>query len=206
MSTVVVAIASAVLAFPATNLELAEQVVTEACAAIPDSLLDSGFSSIRLEITGEHPGNWLVEQCVKTELDRSGLTVLTAESPRDAGEPDLEQGTARLLVRPMELSVLLGSTSRSWFVGPRRVERIASCELYSELVDPSGSVITSLRSSSSRSDRVSVSDLSELKGSSGEVWLTGGEPQAGTGGLLEPLVVTGVVASLIYLFYSSRAE
>ncbi|MCC6871164.1 MAG: hypothetical protein IT351_02170 [Candidatus Fermentibacter sp.] len=202
----VVVLTCAALALPVSNLELAEQIVSEACVSISDSLVDSGVGTVMLEIAGDHPGNWLVEQCVKTELGARGLTVLTRET-RPA--PDSSRDHAMLfdlVVRPMELSIVFGGTSRSWLIGPKSVERMAVCELYSELRDTGGTICTTVRSSSSRSDRVPVDDLQSLRGSSDQVWLRGGELQASSGGILEPLVVTGVVASLIYLFYSSRAE
>jgi len=206
--TTAVVLTSALFALPLSNLELAEQAVGEACSSISDSVLASGIDSVRLEMSGDHPGNWLVEQCIKAEMDGSGLVVLSTGGPsaRESQPAAPAAGAVALRVRPMELSVILGNTSRSWLVGPQKVERTVRCELYAELADSSGTVIGSVRSSASRSDRVPVSDLPELRGSSDQAWLTGGEPQASTGGLLEPLVVTGVVASLIYLFYSSRAE
>lgn len=208
MLTTAVVLASALLALPASNLELAEQALGEACSSISDSVLAYGIDTVRLEMAGDHPGNWLVEQCIKSELDASGIVVLSsvAASPREPQPAAPAPGTVALSVRPMELSVVLGGTSRSWLVGPQRVDRMVTCELYAELADSSGTVMGSVRSGASRSDRVSVADLPELRGSSDQAWLTGGEPQASSGGLLEPLVVTGVVASLIYLFYSSRAE
>lgn len=208
MLTTAVVLTSALFALPLSNLELAEQAVGEACSSITDSVRASGIDSVRLEMAGEHPGNWLVEQCIKAEMDGSGLVVTSAAGPtvRDLQPAVGGTGMVALRVRPMELSVILGSTSRPWIVGPQKVERTVTCELYAELADSSGTVIGSIRSSATRSDRVPVSDLPELRGSSDQVWLTGGEPQPSTGGLLEPLVVTGVVTSLIYLFYSSRAE
>ncbi len=202
----VVVLICAALALPVSNLELAEQIVSEACVSISDSLVDSGVGTVMLEIAGDHPGNWLVEQCVKTELGARGFTVLTQET-RPAPDSTMDHvGPYDLVVRPMELSIVFGSTSRSWLIGPKNVERMAVCELYSELRDAGGTIRTTVRSSSSRSDRVPVDDLPSLRGSSDQVWLRGGELQASSGGILEPLVVTGVVASLIYLFYSSRAE
>jgi hypothetical protein len=55
-------------------------------------------------------------------------------------------------------------------------------------------------------DRVPVSALSRLAGDREAPWVSPEMAQNGEGGVLEPLIVSGVVASLIYLFYSSRAE
>lgn len=182
-----------------TNMEVLEVVVDEACLPLADSLTSAGLDTVMLEIAGDHPGGWLVAQSVKSVLDSRGVTVLT-EVSRDSVR------SVRLSVRPMELSVMLDDAGRAWLVGARRIDRTVICELYSEALDPSGVLLLSTRSGASRSDRVGQSELPGLRSSSDQAWITGGEPAEGGGGLLEPLVVTGVVASLIYLFYSSRAE
>jgi hypothetical protein len=197
---VVAALVIAVLSASApTNMEILEAVVDEACLPLADSLAAAGLDTVMLEITGEHPGGWLVGQSVKAVLDSRGVTVLT-EVPRDSVPP------VRLSIRPMELSVMLDDAGRTWLIGARRIDRTVMCELYSEVLDPSGVLLLSARSGASRSDRIGESELPGLRSSSDQAWITGGEPAEGGGGLLEPLVVTGVVASLIYLFYSSRAE
>lgn len=182
-----------------TNLEMAEQVVAESLAGLPDSLSDAGVQSVRLELAGDFQGNWLVQQVATNLLVESGVPVLGERTAE--GEP----GTV-LRLRVMELSVSLDDAGRSWFLGSSRIDRAVRCEVSAELLDGSASVRRSWRCGGSDQDRIPTSDLAELQGSSGQEWLTGGTPQEAGGGILEPLVVTGVVASLIYLFYSSRAE
>jgi hypothetical protein len=106
----------------------------------------------------------------------------------------------------MELVVEYGDVSRPWVVGAKRVERIAKCELMSTLLDQEGEILLNLRTSGIRQDVVSWSDTDMLEGSAEWEWLSGDLPENSGGGILEPIVVTGVVASLVYLFYSSRAE
>ena len=89
--------------------------------------------------------------------------------------------------------------------GRKRVERHAVCELSATLVDAGGTILVSARTSASDSDLVPVAELDVLDHQDYD-WLGQGEIGEEGGGILEPLVVTGVVASLIYLFYSSRAE
>lgn len=199
MPTMLIAAALAAALEAPTNLELIEEAVTEACLALPGALGAPSGDVLAVEIEGDHEGNWLVEQCATAVLEASGF--LVAHSPR------IENGSALTVrIRPMELAVTLTGAGRAWLLGPRRVDRLAVCELSTEIVDASGNVITSVRSGASRSDRIRASDLARLQGASGAAWLTGGTPAQSGGGILEPVVVTGVVASLIYLFYSSRAE
>jgi hypothetical protein len=181
-----------------TNLEMAEQVVTESVTSLADSLGDAGIDDVSLEVVGEHAGNWLVEQSARAVLSDHGVSVAAAD--RTGG------GMPVLRLRAMDLAVTLGNAGRSWLFGSKHVDRIARCELAAELLDSEGVTQRSWRCGSFAEDRVPYSELTVLQGSSGEEWITGGTPTSSGGGILEPLVVTGVVASLIYLFYSSRAE
>ncbi|NLP04401.1 hypothetical protein GX411_00415 [Candidatus Fermentibacteria bacterium] len=199
MLTMLIAAALAAAGEVPTNLELIEEAVTEACLALPGALEAPSGDALAVRIEGDHEGNWLVEQCATAVLEASGF--LVADSPR------VEEGSpVTIRIRPMELAVTLTGAGRVWLIGSRRVDRLAVCELSTEVVDASGTVVSSIRSGASRSDRIDASDLARLQGASGEAWLTGGTPAQSGGGILEPVVVTGVVASLIYLFYSSRAE
>jgi hypothetical protein len=180
-----------------TNLEMAEQVVTESVTSLADSLGDAGIDDVSLEVVGEHAGNWLVEQSARAVLSDHGVSVA---ADRTGG------GMPVLRLRAMDLAVTLGNTGRSWLFGSKHVDRIARCELAAELLDSGGVTQRSWRCGGFAEDRIPYSELTVLQGSSGEEWITGGTPTSSGGGILEPLVVTGVVASLIYLFYSSRAE
>lgn len=189
---------TAVLALAPTNMELAEDALALALQEIPAQLSAYGVESVSVEIAGEHAGNWLISQTVMSFLHDEGFQVI------DRGEADSTGMVLR--VRPMELTVEYGEVSRPWLVGNKRVERIAKCELSSTLLDTRGEIVMSVRTSGIQSDVISWSDAQVLDGSSDWEWLSGDLPENRGGGILEPIVVTGVVASLVYLFYSSRAE
>ncbi len=180
-----------------TNLELVEATVEQACSELVAMLDEQGVESVSITIEGEHAGNWLVEQTAAAILSNQGFTVIVSRESDDQNV---------LRIRPMDLAVRYGNTSRSWLFGSKRVERIAVCELSSQLIDQDGTILVSVRSSATDTDLVPVSELDVLDGAEDWVWLAEGEIGGDGGGILEPLVVTGVVASLIYLFYSSRAE
>lgn len=189
---------TAVLALAPTNMELAEDALALALEEIPAQLSAYGVESVSVEIVGEHAGNWLISQTVMSFLHDEGFQVIDREEPNNTG--------MMLRVRPMELTVDYGDVSRPWLVGNKRVERIAKCELSSTLLTGSGEIVMSIRTSGIQSDVISWSDAQVLDGSSEWAWLSGELPENRGGGILEPIVVTGVVASLVYLFYSSRAE
>ncbi|MCD4775449.1 MAG: hypothetical protein K8S15_05275 [Candidatus Aegiribacteria sp.] len=188
-----------VLAMFPSNMELAEDALLLAIEEFPESLSSYGADKVLIEISGEHSGNWLIQQTIASVLHENGISVCD----RDTSSVN---SAMILRVRPMELAVEYGDVSRPWVIGAKRVERIAKCELSSTLLDTDGSILVTLRTSGIEEDVISWSDAEVLDGSSEWDWLSGELPENRGGGILEPIVVTGVVASLVYLFYSSRAE
>jgi len=184
------------------NLELAEDALILACEPVAASVAAAGIGSLVVEIDGDHQGGWFVNQTLVYVLNQRGVQVTAPVTERSEEVP----AVITLQVRPMELTVEYGDISRPWVIGARRVERIARCELSATLLDQDRSVLTTLRSSGEVRDVISWSDTDELGGSEDWTWLTADLPEDQGGGLLEPIIVTGVVASLVYLFYSSRAD
>ena len=178
---------------------LAEDALLLAVQDISENVSAYGAEEILIEIMGEHSGNWFIKQTIFSVLHESGITVFE----RNDG-PELSCMT--LQVRPMELVVEYGDASRPWIIGSKRVERIAKCELSAILVDADGSILMTVRTSGVVDDVISWSDAEVLNGSEEWDWLSGDLPENRGGGILEPIIVTGVVASLVYLFYSSRAD
>jgi hypothetical protein len=198
MSSIAMILTFFVVLSTPTNLELTERAVTEACSGLPGELAASSIDTLALQIEGEHQGGWLVSQTATSLLASEGLTVM--------GSVSEENPYPILRLRPMDLGVRYGDVSRAWLVGTKKVERIASCELAATALDSRGRVLMSVRLSAVVADEVPHSDLTQLVGSEDDSWLGSEIPEESGASLLEPLVVSGVVASLIYLFYSSRAE
>jgi hypothetical protein len=181
-----------------TNVELAEEALIMACMPIPDSLSSMGVDRVVLELEGTSEGGWFVLQTLTAILDDRGVMVTGGSADRS--------GEMILRVRPMELRVGYGDVSRPWIIGAKRVERIATAEVSSTLLDSAGAVVTTMRTSGTAADVVAWNDADALAGSDSWTWLSSGLPEGSAGGILEPIIVTGVVASLVYLFYSSRAD
>lgn len=196
MSTILLSI---VIALAPSNMELAEEALIMACEVLPDSIADNNIQIVMIELLGEHGGGWFVKQTLTSVLCDNGITIIEKTGENDPPE-------AVLMVRPMELVVEYGDISRPWLVGSKRVERLAICELSATLVDSDQNIVMTARVSGTAEDVVSWSDAGILNGSSEWEWLSAELPEDTSAGILEPLIVTGVVASLVYLFYSSRAE
>ncbi|MCK5037045.1 MAG: hypothetical protein KAS73_14210 [Candidatus Sabulitectum sp.] len=176
-----------------TNLDILETVVLNALEPIAEQVSAHGLEFVTLNVQGEHEGGWLIEQIATVALSHAGVTVYTNRS---------EEGWM-LNLRPMELGVTYAQTRRSWLLGGKQVPRLASCEIAATLVDSSGNVVLTVREGSVIESAVPISDIVIIENST-ERWLNGELSEEESGNILEPLVVTGVVTALVYLFYSSR--
>ena len=181
-----------------SNLELAEQCVFTACETLPEELIAENINRINLELEGDHEAGWLVLQSVNTVLNENGITVVQPVRPEDSDDPVLH-------IRVMDLSLRYGEVERSWFLGTRRMNRVVTVELAFSIINPDGELVLSDRLSSINQHKTRLSDIDHVACETYE-WLSPEIERDEGGGIIEPLVVTGVVASLIYLFYSSRAE
>jgi hypothetical protein len=176
-----------------TNLEMVEVTVSQALLPVAEEISHMGLESLTLVIQGEHEGGWLLEQSAIRVLGEAGVTVST-----------MREGDGwQLRLRPMQMGVTYSQTRRSWVFGGKQVPRHASCLISATLVDPDGNVALSLRENAYLESTVPASDILVLK-SATERWANGEISSEESGNILEPLVVTGVVTALVYLFYSSR--
>lgn len=182
-----------VLTGSVTNLDMLEVAVLNALEPVSEQVSAQGLETVTLNIQSEHEGGWLIEQIATSTLGAAGVTVYTSRE---------EEGWT-LNLRPMELGVTYAQVRRSWMLGGKQVPRLASCEIAATLVDPEGNVVLSFREGSVIENTVSPSDIIILE-SSTEKWANGEMSDEESGNILEPLVVTGVVTALVYLFYSSR--
>jgi hypothetical protein len=189
------------LALTPSNMELAEEALVLSCEPLSDSLKAYNVQILSIEVLGEHGGGWFVEQTLTSVLVDNEIMIIDSVS-RD----DSVTSLYRLQVRPMELAVEYGDVSRPWVIGAKRIERLARSELSAILLDSNNSVIMTARASGIVEDIISWSDAGALSGSTEWEWLSGDLPEGESAGILEPLIVSGVVASLVYLFYSSRAN
>ncbi len=173
-----------------------------------ESMTPPEVTAVRPDGSGPNKPGWQVRILTKNAavtspkysvLHENGITILQREN-------DLDSSSMILNIRPMELVLEYGDVSRPWIIGSKRVVRIAKCELSSTLYDADGSVLMTLRTSGIEEDMIPWSDAEVLNGSEEWDWLSGDMPENRGGGILEPIIVSGVVASLVYLFYSSRAE
>lgn len=137
--------------------------------------------------------------------DTAGVAPPQTLQPQ-ATQPQAPQEVPHLVLeyRITELGIEYPRVWRSNFVGRKMLERYACAAIHVRLVeDGSGALVWAGDGRAVQSDEVPVSQLSLLEGK-GEDWQKGTLPAGKMGAVVEPLVVTAIVAGLVYLFYSNK--
>ena len=190
---------------PLTNLQLAGLVADTAFArALRSAPLDSGLRVVLAPVES-HPMNPLIERVMLRQLARRGIsasvrrTVVPDDSLRlvsAAGEPVLEYGVTTARVTYLRLV--------GYLPGRVKIERQALIEGGLSLRNPLNSAVSWADDASfnlvdrfPRGSLAMVEDerFSELKST---------PPERNFEKVLEPVVVVGVVAGLVALFFQNR--
>lgn len=190
--------AAAAAAEPApSNYELVRGAAYDACvqalvglrATVPASL-------VAVRSVGTSGGNFLVENALQSALTAAGVQVRTAP---DSLDPIVE-------FEVVDLSVMYPRSHRAhWYGGGRVVEREARARLFIRAVDPAGArILWADRTEAWRRDRVPKSELRALEEEKPAAYETPVPPPTHWNKVLEPIVVTGIVAGLIVLFFSNQ--
>jgi hypothetical protein len=119
-------------------------------------------------------------------------------------EVDLPSHGDVLLYRVVECGVSYPKASRSWLVGPRHYRRMASVKVWASWVAQPGSRIQNV----ANGERLVLDDF---PGSVRPVMEGRGYPfaieqpsGASMRGIIEPVVIVGIVSGLVYLFYQNQ--
>jgi len=200
---------------PRTHIAMFDSVASMvASELVPAGAIPGGRS---VEITTPIPGDTLTlfEQRVVQRLRSDGVTVRVGPAPTApavdpvTGEARAEitapvtENVVRLGLRVESRSVLFVRRLGKFPFGTKGYERLVSLQAQARLVDAaSGNVLWARTSARSASDVLAARDLDTA--ASGTGMFRPAVPRGTAFGFLEPLIVTGVVAGLVILFYSNR--
>ncbi len=131
----------------------------------------------------------------------------TAEDRSAANEPfELvvpETGKA-ILFRVLECGVSFPVARRSWLLGPTSYERVARVRVSARYMEEPGHRVLGLAEASrARADTVPGSAMSYVAGPEYPFSMRVAEPKS-VKALLQPLIVTGIVSGLVYLFHQNQ--
>jgi hypothetical protein len=190
--------ARAAAADPApSNYEMVRGAAYDACtqalvglrAAVPAEL-------VALRGVGTSGGNFLAENALQSALTTAGVQVRTAP---DSLHPIVE-------FEVVDLSVMYPRSRRAhWYGGGRMVEREARARLFIRVLDPGGArILWADRAEAWRRDEVHAKQLRALEEEKPVAYDKPVPPATHWNKVLEPIVVTGIVAGLIVLFFSNQ--
>lgn len=191
--------ATAAEAEPArSNYEMVRAAAHEACTQQMASLRAAAPGErIAIRGVGTSGGNFLVENALQSALTEAGVQVRTKP---DSLDPIVE-------FEVVDLSMIYPRSHRAhwWFGGGRVVEREARARLFLRVVDPAGArILWADRAEAWQRDRVPASQLRSLEEEKPVAYEKPLAPASHWNKVLEPVVVTGIVAGLIVLFFSNQ--
>ena len=200
---------------PRTHIAMFDSVAS----MVASELLPAGAipSDHTVEISTPVPGDTLTlfEQRVVQSLRNGGVTVRVTpgtaapvidpapgEARAETPAPSADR-VVRLGLRVESRSVIFVKRLGKFPFGTKGYERLVSLQAQARLVDAaSGNVLWAKTSARRASDVLSARDLDAA--ASGTGMFRPAVPRGTAFGFLEPLIVTGVVAGLVILFYSNR--
>ncbi len=176
-----------------TNLGVAHamagKVAGEILAALPDGF-DGDF---RVEPAAEHAGNGLLSLAFEEAARQQGLRVGTS-------------GSTHLEFQILELRIAYTGVDRSAFWTSKEIERHGACVVAASVVDSdSGELLATTQQEAVMADRFDY-DLRELVASSSYPFTEPTLSEKDWSKSTEPVVVTGMLAGLIYLFFSNQSS
>jgi hypothetical protein len=199
MATVVLACGSSGAQEPLTNYELVRAAAHAASSELVGGLAPLvGDSIVAVRGVGQPPGGFLVENTLSKALTDAGFRVRT--------RPDSTIGRV-VEYEVADLGLAYPRVHRNAFFGHKRVEREARARIFARLVDQErGSILWADQAESRQSDIVEASRLPELEDKNPAEYLEATVPPERWNKLVEPVVVTGIIAGLIILFFSNQSS
>jgi TolB-like protein len=184
---------------PPTNLELLHDVVKEAVTrAVGDMAVTNEMTTVVLVPETPHSAEWLMTTVISEVLSSRGIRVVT---DRVSTNHTLAPRFSYLIV---DLSVTYPDQRRDHLIGAKRVTRVARVKLSFQLIDGETHRILWMREeTASRIDRFLKEDLLAVQ-SDLYSFAKADLYERSLSRVFEPIIVSGVVGGLIYLFFSNR--
>jgi len=198
-----------------TNFEVMQAVTGEVCVE-----LVSGISSvvptreIRLAPFGRDERYDMISNALTRVLADKGYRVylpVTAAPGDSSPAPDTtsvatSKTTLMLEFQAIEFNLRYPKIYRSFLVGGKTVKRRGDIRLLTKLVEPAnGHVVWMGEASRSYDDQFSHDDIDEVEAGLYEFTKPPRESR-NWGRIVEPVVVSGIIVGLIYLFFSNQGD
>jgi hypothetical protein len=177
-----------------TNLGVAHAMAEEVAGAVLAALPDRFAGKFRVQAKTDHAGNSILDLAFEEAARKRGLRVGVSES-----------GTY-LEYRVLELRIAYTGVDRSAFLTSKEIERHGACVVAAGLVDSAtGELIATTQQEVIMADRFDY-DLRELVASASYPFTAPTLSEKDWSKSAEPVVVTGMLAGLVYLFFSNQSS
>lgn len=186
----------------ASNLDLLRSLTRDVAGDILDDLGEaSAGRPIRLKAIGTTEEYRLIENVFTAAMSQRGMEVYRAA--QGVEPPD---GVLDLEYQAVQFGVEYPRVFRSYLVGGKQVRRNAVVRISATLVDPStGGVVDVAEATREASDTFSRGDLDMVQQGKYE-FVSPPMPSSGWGRVVEPVLVSGIIVGLIYLFFSNQSD
>ncbi len=185
-----------------SNLELMGKLVSEAAGELVGSVpADLQWGHVVLAPFARDEQYQFTDNVFARVLTAAGHRVYESASKASG---DADGGTLRLEYQALSFGLSYPKIYRPYLIGGKRVKRKAEVRVLAKLIDPAdGSVLWIGETSRSHEDRFSYGELAEVEAGS-FAFTKPPRSSAKWGKIIEPVVVTGIIVGLIYLFFSNQ--
>lgn len=189
-----------------SNLDLMGTLTTEVIEALLVDMPDVKHREILLVPYGNEEWYEFLTNGFTRVLSRRGYRTRTRGgiASRDSAGAEPGTGLVRLEYQALEFSLRYPKVYRSFLIGGRKVKRRASIRLLARLVEPADETVLWLGEvGRSREDQFAHRRLAQVEAGLFEF---NKPPHQSTkwGKVVEPVVVSGIIVGLVYLFFSNQ--
>jgi hypothetical protein len=184
--------------------ELAEGVAGELISGFQSSLDD--HSGVRLVPIANDSTYKFLMNIFTVELTARGIKTYTSGARASSGTAEGNEGAMELNIQAIEFSLSYPKIFRSYLIGGKRVKRHAEITLFAELIDSADrSVAWVGEATREYDDQFNYSDRTQVEKSLFEFTKPKVTPP-NWARVIEPVVVSGIIVGLVYLFFSNQSD
>ena len=182
-----------------TNLDLLRIVVQETVQkAISDMPMVGDTTIIVITPETTHSADWMMKAVISETLTHRDFRVITDQIPKNHAT------IPRFLYLVVDLNVAYPARHRNYLIGATRITRVARARLSFQLIDgKTDKVLWMCEETASRTDSFLKEELLLVQ-SDLYPFAKAAVQEEDINRVLEPIIVSGVVGGLIYLFFSNR--
>ena len=188
-----------------TNFQILRDISRDAFDEIMDNMFDIERGSTLLLVKDRGVGDidFVLDNLILKTLDSNGIRVKekTGQDKEKPLEPDYI-----LKYQIVNFSFSYPDIGRNWLIGEKEVERLAEISLFVQLVEgETGDTVWIGETEKKFNDVIPYSILDRVEDQEHE-FTRPRRDEWTWGNMIEPVVVTGIVTGLVYLFFSNQSD